>query len=39
MSYDFPDYLPQELIKIAVYASERRGIRLNEKASELLYKN
>jgi SpoVK/Ycf46/Vps4 family AAA+-type ATPase len=38
MSYDFPDYLPQELIKIADYACERRGIRLNEKASELLYK-
>jgi len=38
MFYDFPDYLPQELIKIADYACERRGIRLNEKSSELLYK-
>lgn len=38
MSYDFPDYLPQELIKIADYACERRGIKLSEKASELLYK-
>jgi len=38
MFYDFPDYLPQELIKIADYACEKRGIRLSEKASELLYK-
>ncbi len=38
MSYDFPDYLPQELIKIADYACERRGIGLNENASTLLYK-
>ncbi len=38
MAYDFPDYLPQELIKIAEYACEKRGISLSEKASELLYK-
>jgi SpoVK/Ycf46/Vps4 family AAA+-type ATPase len=38
MFYDFPDYLPQELLQIAHYACERRGIRLSEKASELLYK-
>jgi SpoVK/Ycf46/Vps4 family AAA+-type ATPase len=38
MFYDFPDYLPQELLQIAHYACERRGIRLSEPAADLLYK-
>lgn len=38
MFYDFPDYVPQELLQIAHYASEKRGIKLNPQASELLYK-
>lgn len=38
MFYDFPDYLPQELLQIAHYASEKRGIRFNSGASDLLYK-
>ncbi|NUM32608.1 MAG: AAA family ATPase [Bacteroidetes bacterium] len=38
MFYDFPDYVPQELLQIAHYASEKRGIKLSQQASELLYK-
>ena len=39
MTYDFPDYLPQELIKIAEYACEKRGVKLSEEASTELYKH
>ncbi len=39
MTYDFPDYLPQELIKIATYACEKRGVKLSEEASTELYKH
>jgi len=39
MTYDFPDYLPQELIKIAEYACEKRGVKLSKNASEELYKH
>ncbi len=39
MTYDFPDYLPQELIKIAEYACEKRGVKLSHEASENLYKH
>ncbi|MCC6720652.1 MAG: AAA family ATPase [Bacteroidia bacterium] len=38
MFYDFPDYVPQELLQIAHYASEKRGIKLNQQSSDLLYK-
>jgi SpoVK/Ycf46/Vps4 family AAA+-type ATPase len=39
MTYDFPDYLPQELIKISEYACEKRGVKLSEEASVELYKH
>lgn len=39
MVYDFPDYLPQELIKIANYACEKRGVKLSEEASTEMYKH
>lgn len=38
MFYDFPDYVPQELLQIAHYASDKRGIKLSQQASDLLYK-
>ncbi|MCB9252540.1 MAG: AAA family ATPase [Flavobacteriales bacterium] len=39
MFYDFPDYVPQELLEIAHYACEKRGIALDKKAEGLLYKS
>ncbi|MEN9345309.1 MAG: hypothetical protein RLZZ60_778 [Bacteroidota bacterium] len=39
MTYDFPDYIPQELIKIAEYACDKRGVKLSKDASEDLYKH
>lgn len=39
MTYDFPDYIPQELIKIAEYACDKRGVKLSKDASENLYKH
>lgn len=39
MIYDFPDYLPQELIKISEYACEKRGVKLSESASAEMYKH
>jgi SpoVK/Ycf46/Vps4 family AAA+-type ATPase len=33
---NFPDYVPDELSQIAKYASEKRGVSLNEAAWELL---
>lgn len=38
MTFDFPDYLPQELVEIAQYSAQRRGIRFNEEAASLLKK-
>lgn len=38
MVFDFPDYLPQELIQIAEYAAERRGIHFNDASKDALYK-
>lgn len=38
MFYDFPDYIPQELLQIAHYSCEKRGIKLSQPASEVLYK-
>lgn len=38
MVYSFPDYVPQELLQIAEYAADRRGIILNPEAKEALYK-
>ncbi|MFT5723390.1 MAG: SpoVK/Ycf46/Vps4 family AAA+-type ATPase [Bacteroidia bacterium] len=37
--FDFADYLPQELIQIAEYSADKRGITFSEEASEELYKN
>jgi SpoVK/Ycf46/Vps4 family AAA+-type ATPase len=36
--YDFEDYLPQELIRIADYAAAERGVVLNEEAKIVLNK-
>jgi len=38
MIYDFPDYVPQELIKISEYACEKRGVKLSEPAKVVMYK-
>jgi SpoVK/Ycf46/Vps4 family AAA+-type ATPase len=38
MVYDFPDYLPQELIEIADFAASNRGIKLSKEARSTLYK-
>lgn len=38
MTYDFPDYVPQELSEIAVYAAEKKGVSLDKPATEFLYK-
>jgi SpoVK/Ycf46/Vps4 family AAA+-type ATPase len=38
MTYDFPDYVPQELAEIAVYSAEKKGVTLDEAAGEFLYK-
>jgi len=38
MVFDFPDYLPQELIQIAEYAAVKRGIKFSPSAQDLLYK-
>ncbi len=38
MVYNFPDYVPQELIEIADYSASRRGITLSAEAREALYK-
>ncbi|HHG85694.1 MAG TPA: AAA family ATPase, partial [Bacteroidetes bacterium] len=36
MHYDFPDYLPQELQKIALYSAEKRTVKLTEEAKTYL---
>lgn len=36
--FDFPDYIPQELIEIAEYSAEKRGITFSKEAKEDLYK-
>ena len=38
MTYDFPDYVPQELGEIANYAAQKKGVTLDKKAQEFLYK-
>ncbi len=38
MFYEFPDYLPQELMQIATFTMLKRGVVLSEGANELLYK-
>lgn len=38
MVYDFPDYVPQELIKIAEFACEKRNVHFTTEAKDSLYK-
>lgn len=39
MVYDFPDYVPQELLQIAEFACSKRNIAFSEQAKESLYKH
>jgi SpoVK/Ycf46/Vps4 family AAA+-type ATPase len=36
MHYDFPDYLPQELLQIAMYSTEKRAVKLTEEAKAVI---
>ena len=36
--FDFADYIPQELIEIADYSADKRGIQFSKEAREELYK-
>lgn len=38
IQYEFPDYTPQELVQIAEFAANKRGIIFSEKAHQLLHK-
>ena len=38
MYYDFPDYTPQDLMRIAEYTAEKRSIVFSVEAKEFLYK-
>ena len=38
MYYDFPDYTPQDLMRIAEYTAEKRSIIFSPEAKEFLYK-
>jgi SpoVK/Ycf46/Vps4 family AAA+-type ATPase len=38
MFYDFPDYVPQELIQIADFSCEKRGVKFSNDAKDILYK-
>lgn len=38
MYYDFPDYTPQELMKIADYTSNKRAVLFNVESRDVLYK-
>ncbi len=38
MFYEFADYLPQELMQIAEFTMEKRGVKLSESANDYLYK-
>jgi SpoVK/Ycf46/Vps4 family AAA+-type ATPase len=37
MNYDFPDYLPQELMEIARYSAQQRKVNFNDDAFSFLY--
>ena len=37
MYYEFPDYIPQELMAIAEYSKEKRGVQLTEPSKTFLY--
>lgn len=36
--FDFDDYIPQELIEIADFAADKRGIKFTDEARDILYK-
>lgn len=36
--FDFADYIPQELIQIAEYSADKRGITFSDEAKDALYK-
>lgn len=36
MAYEFPDYLPQELMQIAYFASDRRAVTMTEESKTYL---
>ena len=38
MQYDFPDYTPQELVKIAGFAAEKRRVNFDESAKKIFQK-
>lgn len=38
MFYDFPDYIPQELMQIADFTMQKRGVLLSATAKDYLYK-
>jgi len=38
MNYDFPDYLPQELMEICKFHADKKAIVISPEAEELLYK-
>ena len=38
MFYDFPDYVPQELIQIAEFSCSKRGVTMSDEAREMFYK-
>ena len=38
MYFDFPDYLPQELMEIANFCSKKRNVTFTKEASDLIYK-
>jgi SpoVK/Ycf46/Vps4 family AAA+-type ATPase len=38
MYYDFADYVPQELLQIAEYASSRKGVNITPASKDILYK-
>lgn len=37
MYYDFPDYLPQDLMAIAIYSAEKRAVKLTEESKTVIY--
>lgn len=38
MYYDFADYVPQELMQIAEYAAEKKGVNFTQSSRDVLYK-
>lgn len=37
LKFDFPDYMPQELIEIAAYAAREKDVKLTKQANAFLY--